>query len=204
MFTPVPATLPDSTLAPAAILAKFSSQSLAGLGRGPSLGACNDCISYDENMDCTAYDTADCGTTSATLTPTYGAPTGSSTSTPLVPYPLVSTTPGGTSVVAATGSCDPGYYYVPSANGCLEIAGLSTSSGGSQVSGTAANASTAQLLTALAQGSLTAAQIAAGVLPVTQVVPVATPAISSSTLMLLALLGIGGVLLMSESRKGSR
>jgi hypothetical protein len=208
MFTPVPATLPDSTLAPAAILAKFSSQSLAGLGWGPSRWGMGDCPceNYDPNTGvCDDVTDNGCGgSNSGSLLPVYGTPTGSSNTGSLVPYtPVVSTTPGGTSVVAS-GSCDPGYYYVPAANGCLPTSGLTTTSGGSQVSGTAANASTATLLNALAQGSLTAAQIAAGVVPVTSVAPVTTTTISSSTLMLLALLGIGGVLLMSESRKGGR
>jgi hypothetical protein len=35
MLTPVPATLPDSNLSPSDIMAKFSPQSLAGLGCGP-------------------------------------------------------------------------------------------------------------------------------------------------------------------------
>jgi hypothetical protein len=186
MFTPVPATLPDSTLAPAAILAKFSSQSLAGLGWGPSRWGMGDCpcSELDDSGICLDTTSVGCGTT---------------VSTPVTasPSPVVST-------VVATGSCDPGYDYVPAANGCLPQAGLTTTSGGSQVSGSSSSLLSPQLLTALAQGSLTAAQLALAPSPIV-VAPIATTtALSGSTMMILLLLGIGGVLLMSESRKGGR
>jgi hypothetical protein len=185
MFTPVPAILPDSTLAPAGILAKFSSQSLAGLGWGPSgMGDCP-CLELDDSGNCLDTTSVGCGTT---------------VSTPVTasPSPVVST-------VVATGSCDPGYDYVPAANGCLPQAGLTTTSGGSQVSGgSSSSLLSPQLLTALAQGSLTAAQLALAPSPIV-VKPIATTtALTSSTVMLLLLLGVGGVLLMSESRKGGR
>ena len=195
MFTPVPAVLPDSTLAPAAILAKFSSQSLAGLGWGPSrfsgLADCP-CENFDPNTG--LCDDADGGCTS-----TGGvAPVTVSTPVTASPSPVVST-------VVATGSCDPGYDYVPAANGCLPQAGLTTTSGGSQVSGSSSSLLSPQLLTALAQGSLTAAQLALAPSPIKIVAaPVATTTLSSSTMMLLLLLGVGGVLLLSESRKGAR
>jgi len=200
MFTPVPAVLPDSTLAPAAILAKFSSQSLAGLGWGPSRGMGCDCSDTEEGvcMDPDPCDTS--GSTSSSLLPVYGVPVtgpGSVTTT-------VTNLPSGTAVIAPAGSCDPGYDYVPAANGCLPQAGLTTTSGGSQVSGSSSSLLSPQLLTALAQGSLTAAQLALAPSPIIVAAPVATTTLSSSTMMLLLLLGVGGVLLLSESRKGAR
>ena len=102
MLTPVPATLPNSTLAPSDVLAKFSSQSLAGLGGGFSGFGC-DCSTFDDSGNC--LDPAPCDTSSTTsLNYPYGSSSGAGNNLTLPGAPVVSTSPAGTTTVASPSS----------------------------------------------------------------------------------------------------
>lgn len=184
MLTPVPAVLPDSTLAPADILAKFSPQTLAGLGRVSGLGVCGDCLGWDDTGEiCVGgYDTSGCGDTS-----------GGSSSGPLFPIttPIVTTTPivmpsssGGTVVSAPpAGGTNWAQVAAALAQGGINIAELQNIQPGTQL--TAAGI-TRQSPGATTQGTplVTSTAVSAG----------------GSTLMLLAIAGFA-IFAFSESRK---
>jgi hypothetical protein len=198
MLTPVPSTLPDSTLSPSDIMAKFSPQSLAGLGHGPfgfaGLGC--GCSESDENGDCLdpdpcVPDTSDLPINSPTL--------------PLYPVVAPGTTPvttvsGGTSTSSLCSSSNSSDQALCN---LLQTGTGSTSTSSS--SGGLTNTQLASLASQLAAGASQAAilsQLPAGYsIKNGSIVAPSTSLLSGSSGTILLFLAIGVGLFIAMEKK---
>jgi hypothetical protein len=205
MLTPVAATLPESTLSPSQILQKFSSQSLAGLGRGPfpfgfaGLGDCGTCDDFDDDGNCLEYDTSGCTSTGGTITP----PPTTVVSSGATSTPTTTISNGSTS----SSLCDPSSSsYNPTL--CSQLQGPAASSSSSGVSSSALTS--AQIAQLAALGITNAAKVATiSQLPAGYsigangaIIAPQTSLLSGSSGMLLLLLAAGAlVLVMAEGGK---
>jgi hypothetical protein len=213
MLTPVPSTLPDSTLQPSGVLQKFNVQMLSGLGRGPfpfgfaGLGQCGGCAEYDDSGNC------------ITLEPDCPNPPVTST----LPLPTTAYSDAAAAAMPPNIDCAAGYYLAVSGS-CLPnpvtvAPGVSTSPSTTVSSllpvASSSALTSAQIAGLLSQGIAGATQAAAlaqlpagySIGPQGQIIAPGSVAASTSllsgssgTILLMLALGVG-VFIMMEGKK---